>query len=257
MFSSNHLSYEERELLDKINDKIMICQKREIITYTDFLNPYQVELCLSILKKANDVQYFFFGGYHEPERQILIVYPEYIDIEDIEMPIKAIQVIPDSKTAVIEHKDVLGAVIGLGLKREKIGDILVAENTASIILFRETAAYALMYLNNIGKTSVSCHEVPLDQLNIMSNDFKSIHITVASLRVDAVISGGLGVSRSNVNRYVKSGRLKINHKEIMSPTYMVKEGDLISVKGKGRMILEKVGGTTRKDRIKITLKKVL
>lgn len=252
------LSTNEKEVFDKIKSKIMICQKRGKITYTDFLDPAQIEIGQQIVNKYyRELHYFFSGGFDHSERKIMVIYPEFLSQEEIEIPVKAIHIAATSKTASLQHKNVLGAVLGLGLKREKVGDIFVESNHADVILYKEAAEYLLIFLKKVGRYSVECEEITLSQIKSPEVHYKIIHATVASLRADAIISSGLGESRSRSSNWIKSGRLKINHKEVKNVAYMVSEGDLISVKGKGRIILDKILGTTKKDRIKVIIKKVI
>ncbi|NLK73197.1 MAG: RNA-binding protein [Clostridiales bacterium] len=250
-------SPEEKEIYDKIKGKIITAQKRGAVCFTDFQNPYQLEIGAAIINSFDGICFFEYGGFENAERKIFVIYPEFVDPEDIEIPLKAIRIVSLSKTTVLEHKDVLGSILGLGLRRDKIGDILIDGNSADIVLYKETAEYISLFLDKIGKDTVSCQEISFDLLNTLKQKSKTINTTVASLRADAVISSGLGESRSHAVRYIQSGKLKINHKEIISPSYLVKEGDLISIRGKGRMILEKVEGITKKDRIKIVIKRII
>ncbi len=246
----------EKEVLNKIKDKVKICKKRGMITYTDFLNPFQFDLCSSFIK-ANEVNFFGFGGYEQAERKIIVLLPSDMNQEDVEIPIKVIHIKSNSKTTKLEHRDVLGAVLGLGLSREKIGDVILQKNSVDVIVYKEVAELILMYLEKLGKDMVSCEEIDFTQLSIINQQFKTIHATVASLRADVIMSCGFNESRSSACGYINKGSLKINHKEVVNPSFMLKEGDLISVRGKGRMLLEKIEGTTKKGRLKIVIKKVI
>ncbi|MCG8481986.1 MAG: YlmH/Sll1252 family protein [Clostridia bacterium] len=245
----------DKEIIDKIKGKATLCEKKGIVAFTDFLDPIQLETGKALAKPLMDTSCFSFGGYEDSERNILIFHPYYVEREKIEYPIKAISI--HNKTSPFQHRSVLGAILGLGLKREKIGDILTDNHRADVILYKEAAEVVLLFLNKVGNQNVTCQEISFEQMNTKSIQYKWIHATVASLRVDAIISCGFGQSRRNSSEVLKSGRVKVNYKEIDSPGYLLKEGDQVSVRGKGRVLLEKVDGLTKKERIKVVIRRVL
>lgn len=252
------LSEDDKVVLDKIKSKISLCEKKGIPVYTDFIYPHHIEMGTSMMKElSSEIDFFTFGGFDEAERKILIFYPKYIGKDDIDLPIKVIRIVSDSKSAVFKHRDVLGSILGLGIKREKVGDILIKDNNADVILYKEAAGYLMLFLNKISNIAISCYEISFDDISPLDVQYKMIHSTVASLRIDAIISCGLNESRSHSSEYIKSNRVKVNYKEVVSPAYILKESDLISVRGKGRLVLEKIEGTTKKDRIRVLIKRII
>lgn len=245
----------DKEIIDKIKGKVTLCDKKGMVTFTDFLDPVQLEAGKAMVKSFRDTYCFSFGGYENSERNILIFHPDYIESEKIEIPLKAISIY--NKTSPFQHRSVLGAILGLGLKREKIGDILIDNLRADVILYKEAAEVVLLFLDKVGNQNVTCQEIAFEQINTNSIQYKFIHATVPSLRADAVISCGFGQSRRNSSDLIKAGRVKVNYKEIDSSGYQLKEGDQVSVRGKGRMLLEKVDGLTKKERIKVVIRRVL
>jgi len=155
------------------------------------------------------------------------------------------------------HRDYLGSLMGLGIKREKIGDILVREDFAFVVVLKDIADYIRINLTKVGNARVEIDIVNPDELDILEPKVKKISSTVASLRLDSVASAGFGISRSKTGRFDKRGKSGRQLETATNPARLVKEGDTISIRGKGRVVVEKVGNTTKKDRIHILLKKFI
>ena len=155
----------------------------------------------------------------------------------------------------LSHRDFLGSILGCGIKREKVGDIILDEDRAYVACMSDISRYLLYNLNKVGSVAVSVSETEAPQKK--EEKVKVIASTVASLRLDSVIATGYGVSRAKAVEAVKSGKAKVNWEDTESVSREMKQGDIISLRGKGRIVLEEVAGTTKKDRIRITIKKYL
>ena len=156
-------------------------------------------------------------------------------------------------SGVLTHRSILGSVLGLGIKREMIGDIIVQNNLCDIIVSKNIAEYILNNLKFVGHEKVSVKEISFDEIIIPEDTSKEIKTTVSSLRIDNIISAGYGVSREKSMALVKGEMVKLNHIVVKSAVKMVREGDLISVRGKGRLEIHEIGGTSKSGRIKIVL----
>ena len=143
----------------------------------------------------------------------------------------------------------------MGIKREKIGDILVYESYADVFLIDKIAEYISYNLDRIGNTKVECEIQQVYQYEPPERKEKIINTTVASVRADSVTASGFGVSRTKVLEYFKAQRVNINWETVSNPSKQLSEGDVISIRGKGRIVLDKIGGTTKKDRINITIRR--
>lgn len=154
----------------------------------------------------------------------------------------------------LSHRQILGSFIGNGLKRDKIGDILVKENGALVFVKDEIATYVVTNIDKMGNEKVKCSIVGNGQIDIkwfINNNSKRVVYTVASLRVDSVISHGFGISREEAADLIRQMKVAVNWVYIDKPSYAVKEGDLVSVRHHGRLKIEKVLSTTKKGRISI------
>ncbi len=224
------------------------------IINTAFLDPRQLELAEAVLKKRTDLSYTVYGGYPRAERNALAIFPA--QQKTVLPPIKAVTVSWKDGGEEISHRDLLGAVLGLGLKREQIGDIVLFEDGGAAVFVEEIKAdYICSNLLQVGRHAVSCEVTCPGHLPFSKDDGKEIKGTVASLRLDAVLSLGFGVSRSRVVLLIKGGVVSVNWKPISSPSIQLNEGDQVSLKGRGRLLVEAVEGETRKGRIRLKLKK--
>jgi len=239
-----------RKILDKL-DKVL---QSHSIEYTDFLDPYQCRLSYSFLNKFHDISYYEEGGYEEAERKSIIIYPEYLDFNSIEIPVTALRIDGGFKFSDIKHRDLLGSIMGLGIKREKIGDILIHNNFGHVIIHKEIADYILFNLEKIGKEPVKITEINLREVTKGIEDFKEIITTVASLRLDAVLSSAYNISRTESSTFISSNKVKVNWQPVDSISLELKEGDIISLRGFGRAILDNILGESKKGRLRIKIR---
>ncbi|HOJ08998.1 MAG TPA: YlmH/Sll1252 family protein [Clostridiales bacterium] len=248
---------EDKMLVTRIIDKAAQAEKSWIAACSDFLDPYQRKTIESALHGVKDVEYKFDGGYKEAERTIVIFSPEQMSNHPSLSDYLTLLEIKLKTERYLSHRDYLGALMGLGIKREKIGDIIVDERSCSIIVLKDVADYILYNLNKIGHINVYTRLGKLENLEISVPRTKEIKCTVPSLRLDCIVSNGFTISRSKVAPLFSSGRVYLNWEPEDSLSAQVKEGDTVSVKGKGRVVIDEIGGTTRKGRIAVILKKLI
>jgi len=246
---------EDRVLVSRLLDKVEQCRYSSFV-YSDFLSPYEAAIAKKILDRLNDVFYTFIGGYQEAERVIAVISPDFIDETDAfhSAPLSFLRITPVIEKP-LSHRDYLGSLLGLGIKREKMGDILVCETYADVFLIDKIAEYVLYNLDRIGNVKVNCELLDVYEYTAPQKREKLINTTVASLRADSVASSGFGISRTKVMDYFKAQRVNVNWELIQNPSKQLSEGDVISIRGMGRAVLEKVVGSTRKDRISIIIKR--
>uniref|UniRef100_A0A7C5Z6N6 RNA-binding protein n=1 Tax=Caldicellulosiruptor owensensis TaxID=55205 RepID=A0A7C5Z6N6_9FIRM len=224
------------------------------IEYSDFLSPFAIKYAVDfLLKKENQILYKIWGGYEGSERNILALFSRDFEeyAENLTYPIETILIEAKDK---LFHRQVLGSFIGNGIKRDKIGDILVKENSALVFVIDEVATYIVTNIDKIGKEKVKCSIVRDNEVDIkyfLSNEGKRITYTVASLRADSVISHGFGISREEAADLIRQMKVAVNWIYIDKPSYPTKEGDLISVRHHGRLKIDKVLTQTKKGRISI------
>ncbi|MGB9780857.1 RNA-binding protein [Caldanaerobacter sp.] len=240
---------ERSYVVARLEDVLKGCLKSKSPQHTDFLalsEQRQFEK-LALKYKNQGIEYFLDGGYSLAERKIAIVYPEFYRYEE-ELPVAALRLHGKSK---FSHREVLGSILGLGIKRDKIGDIIVIENKCDVIVKKEMKDFLLLNLTKVGRETVEVHEIELFDLMKPEVRYKDIFSTVASLRVDSVTASGFGISRTKASELIKNGLLQVNWEAVEDPSFHVGEGDVISLRGFGRIKLQEVKGNTKKGRISV------
>ena len=249
----NHIRDEEQILnMRKVLDRIELVVNRRTIEVTDFMNPYERRLAKSILNRFTDISYKELGGINEAERKVIMIYPEYFNYHDIDSPIKSLMIV--ANVGNLSHRDFLGGILNLGINREKIGDILIHEDYVQLVIKSEISEYILMNLTRVGRGKVKVREISLGELKPGSIEYKDIFATVPSLRLDALMSSAWNLSRSISQGLVESKRVRVNWEPIERVSKDIEEGDIISVKGYGRFILNSIKGISKKGRVRVELR---
>ncbi|MGB7604324.1 MAG: YlmH/Sll1252 family protein, partial [Lutisporaceae bacterium] len=246
--------YDQRLLVNKILDIVEYCKKNFTYKSTSFLDPMQQKIVEELLDCERDIGYQFEGGIQNSERKLCIIYHEDIDLEQVEVMYEILEISWYNKgSKKPTHRDFLGSLMGSGIKRETIGDILLQEEMAYVVCTKEISDYILYNLDRVGSLPVKLKIA--ENVNVTEEKEEVLNVTVASLRLDSIISVGFRISRTKAAELIKSGKVRINweEKELISKT--IKQGDVISIRGKGRIILDEITGNTKKDRTKITIRK--
>ncbi len=255
---TNHIKdVDLKNTLYKICDKVTSVLKNHDIRYTDFLNPYEVKNAVGMLYSIEDINYSIYGGYKESERKIICIYPYYLNEEKIISPIKVLEIKGNFKFKEISHRDYLGSILGLGIKREKIGDILIQENLCQMIVHKDIFDFLQLNLEKVGKNVIQTKEIFDFDIHYSPPKYKEIYCTVSSNRLDAILSGIYNLSRQESSKYIIGQRVYVDFEPIYNPSKIIKEGSLLSVRGKGRSIISEIGDLTKKGRIKIKAKTII
>lgn len=235
-------------VIDLINDSIKTYDKK----FSNFLSPSIYEIIKKYIN-IDDFNISFLGN----ERKIMTIYPFYEDVKIKDYPIKAIKLSYNKKFSNIGHRDVLGTLMSLGIKRDNIGDIAVFNDKTFIVVKKNIFDYLKFNFKKIKNTPISLKEISYDKIRFPKKKFKKIKTTLKTNRVDAIISKGFGINRKSSKKFVINKKVKVNHFLISKPYKDINKGDLISVKGKGRLILSKKLGLSNKDRLKVIIKKLI
>ncbi|MBQ9837928.1 MAG: RNA-binding protein [Oscillospiraceae bacterium] len=244
---------EDKLLLAKVWDKINGGCRKNIPANTCFLSPRELDMTRYLFGDLPGL--ISFGGYEDAERQMLVYLPEYLDesfLYSEDAPLVCLRASfyeGDSPS----HRDFLGALMGAGIGRETVGDICVGKGSCDFFVTAEIAPYILQSFTGAGRTRLHLEQIPADQVQIPEPETKDIRDTLASLRLDSVISSGFRVGRSLASQYVTSGRAAINGLPCEKPDKTVAEGAKISVRGLGKIRLRTVNGQTKKGRISVTI----
>ena len=243
---------QDKVLLAKLWDKIQSGIRKNIPVNTCFLSLYEQEMCRYLFGQAEGVH--FFGGYPDAERKMLVYLPDYFDEEALQdesglICLRATFYEADSPS----HRDFLGALTGDGIAREAIGDICVGESSCDFFVTSEIAPYLLQNFTSAGRTKLHLEEISLSDIKIPEAKTKEIRDTLASLRLDSVISSGFRVGRSQAAAFITSGKAAIDGLPCEKPDKTVSEGSKISVRGLGKILLRSIGGQTKKGRISVVI----
>lgn len=251
-----HFRPEEKEFIDQVMNWKDYVDHTYAPKLTDFLDPREQYILQSIIGTNDICKVKLFGGAEGAERCRAIIFPEYYVFSEEDFQITLFEIIYPEKFVSITHPEVLGSLMGLGLKREKFGDIFIKDKQVQFFAAKEVAAYIQTNLISVGRTKVQLQEKPLIERLKIDYEMQEIEATVSSLRLDTVLSQGSRLSRQKVQTLIEQGLVKVNWTVIDSPSYTLHEGDLISARGVGRIRLLTIGERTKRDKWRITLGKI-
>ncbi|WP_261132707.1 RNA-binding protein [Bacillus sp. Marseille-Q3570] len=248
----DHYRPEEQPFIDQVLEwrKIVLDQYR--VKVTDFLDPREQHIIKSILGSNDEVHYQIWKGYQGIERSRALLYPIYYEPQDEDFEIEYLETSYPSKFVTLHHSDILGALMNLGLKRKKFGDILLGESKFQLIIASEVADYVRLNFNSVGKTSISAKVISPEKLIGKPDEWNTASSTVSSLRLDVVLSEVFRLSRSKAVPYITNKKVKLNWKVVEQPSSILEEGDHLSVRGLGRAKLISVDGKSKKGKWKVT-----
>lgn len=237
--------------LAKLLDQSRLCNKIDAFVFSDFLDPRTTGV---FFESAGDTSYNCYGA----ERKMVGFAPKGNELKYTDFPIAALRI--ECRGAKFNkmptHRDFLGAVLALGIERTKVGDIIIEDDHAIVLVHRELAAYVCANLEKVGRVSVKITEQPLQEdFEQAQKKGKEIRVTVPSLRLDAVLGSAFKLSRAEAARFIESEKVSVNWRLVTKTSYAVCEGDRITLRGQGRAHITEIAGKSKKDRIivRITL----
>ena len=241
-------------LIPRIRDAVRLCDASSMPKFVGFLTPSQTAEVASYLEKQGR-NFEFYGGYDNAERVYFGVYPEWCEDKTSFYPITAVT-FSFRKQDILTHRDFLGALMSLGIVRESVGDILIEEGRAVVFLSNEILKCVLngiTKVKNVGVTVAEAVEFPLPEASKM----KDLTATVASCRLDCIVAALINCSRGQAAEYIRDGFVSVNSLCILKTVKNVCNKDRITVRGKGKFIIDSVDDRTRKDRIVLKAKKYM
>jgi RNA-binding protein YlmH len=245
-----HFRPEEKEFIDQAMSWKEFVEQKYVPKLTGFLDPREQQI-VKVLVGQQEVKIDFFGGIEQTERKRAILYPEYdqVTIEDYGISLFEIQY--PKKFVNLTHPQILGSLMSLGLKREKFGDIVLAEDRAQFFCAEEISEYIQLQLQSIGRASVNLLKLPLSEGLLTSEEWKEEMTTVSSLRLDGVISSIYNISRQKSQSLIEAGSVKVNWTSIETPAFQCGEGDTLSIRGLGRSKIISIDGKTKREKWRI------
>lgn len=246
-----HFHPEERAFVEQVIEWQEMVINRYSPKLTDFLDPRQQDIILTIVGNHPEVKLFFSGGFENAERKRAILAPAYFQLEQSDFKLTVFEVNYPEKFVNIGHRDILGSLMNLGLIRDKFGDILIQNNQVQFCLAAEIASFVQLEMKKVGSASVTLEPVLPENLLKDEEAWDERDGTVSSLRVDTLLAEIFRQSRSKVIPHLKAGNVKVNWRTIEQPSYEMKIGDYLSFRGHGRAKLLNTLGKTKRDKWRI------
>jgi photosystem II S4 domain protein len=248
---------ENRDEIARVIDKAEQAIRTWEVTVTDFLSPPVLAEIDRVFGRLTDIHVARWGGYPQAERQRLGIARIEIPLEASEIPVFAVDIAGNFLFDPATHRDFLGAMLGTGIVREKVGDLIVlGERGAQAIVVPELVEFLETSLVQVRSVPVKVRAIEWSELKVRPPQKKEMNTVEASLRLDAIASAGFGISRSKMADAIASGDVRVNWKDITQSSYNVKTGDLISFRGKGRLEVGEVA-VTKKERYRVQLTRFL
>ena len=239
------------EILEKIENYIKLAEKTDTIIYSNQFFP---------VSQLNNLKFFglkfsFKGLNEDCEKKLIAVYPEYFTEDYICFPVKYFKIIKKSKFESLEHKHYLGNILGLGIKREILGDLIVKNGECYGIILENMFDFLKENLLRINSSPVEIIEI--DEQEIPQNEFKELNIRLSSLRLDSLVSELTNLSRTASVNYIDLGNVQLNYEIQREKSCRVSVGDTIIIKKYGKFKIEEESGLTKKDKVKLIVRKYI
>jgi|SRR5690625_4757276 len=247
-----HFREEEHPFIDQVYSWIDQVKRTYERRLTDFLNPREQEILRMIIGENNpDYILQFNGGSEHAERKRAIIAPFYESITPDCFNISLLAGTFNEKFMTINHRDVMGTFLSLGIDRSKLGDIIISEGSFQFLTDETITDYLLVNFVSIKRTKVTLQHQPLSELKKPKDVWQAYEKIIPSLRLDAFISSLHNMSRKQATTLIERGYVKVNHKVVDQHAFLIDEGDLVSVRGKGRGKFIKIYGRTRKNNLRV------
>ena len=252
---------EERILLARVLDKLELARNRGVPAHTVFLSPGQQASVTDLLNAWGRPRHLFWGGYPDSERSVCFFLADWQEedgvLSDPEGPLTALEARFPAEAS-LTHRDILGSLMGLGITRELLGDILLPRpGLCQVVVLREAASILLSQWEGVGRYKVSLSEIPLDRLAPRPPQLKTIRDTVATPRLDAVAAAGFSLSRGKAAALISAGKVSLNHRECLKADRPVAEGDVLTCRGLGKCVVKEIPGQSRKGRTMLVIERYL
>lgn len=244
---------ENRETAVRVIDQAEQAIKTWEVVCTDFLSPPELVEVQHLFKRLTEVEMIAWGGYPQAERQRLAIARSDLPLDHSQVAIAALDIAGNFLFDPATHRDFLGAILGTGIVRDKVGDLIVlGERGAQAIVVPEMVEFLQMNLTQVRSVPVKTRQMELTALKVQEPKKKEITTVEASLRLDAIASAGFSMSRSKMADLITGGDVRVNWKDITQASHALKTGDLVAIRGKGRLEIGEIA-VTKKERYRVQL----
>ncbi|KAA9242776.1 MULTISPECIES: RNA-binding protein [Aerococcus] len=221
-----------------------------------FLDPREQAIVYSIIGKDEDLKVKDFGGYPQAEMRRMIIAPRYEKVNDSDFNISLIQINYAAKFNHIEHRQVLGTLLGEGLQKNRIGDIIHSDLDWQFFIDASLTDFVISQIQRIGKVSVKLEAIDFADRIQVEDPWQPLERSLASFRMDLVLSEGFNLSRSKVKSAIEAGLVKYNWMPLTNSAQTVSEGDILSLRHHGRLRLDKVLKVSKKGKYRVQLSRL-
>jgi RNA-binding protein YlmH len=251
-----HFRKEEQEFIDSAMDWIKKVEEQYAPYLTPFLDPRQRFILESLAGQYEEVTIHFFGGFEEAERKRAFVSPAYFEPEIVDYQIVLAEIQYPKKFAELSHGQILGSLLGAGIKRETLGDIITDGERWQFLVDEPMYSYLLTEVNQVGRTNIRLEQQPFDSLLRMQDNWEIDTEIVSSLRLDVVLASVFRLSRGKAKELIASGRVKVNWMQVERPDLELDIQDMLSIRGFGRVQIREIQGRTKKDKMLLEIGKL-
>lgn len=229
--------------------------RKGIVCFSDFLTLNELYIFQSLSGQLESTGQIY-GGYEGAERQLVAFIPDAL-YYDWEYPITCLQITPSYPKFAekLSHRNILGALMNLGIQRDKLGDILIGKNGYYFFCKKEMTAYLIEHLTQVSHTQVHCDIVSTEEVSSLHPNTEIHEKIIASNRLDSLIAAMTGISRSQAVALINAGKIAINGAECLNHSYQLKPRDVISIRGYGKYLFDGISGETRKNKLKVSFEK--
>ncbi len=251
---------EKDYMFARVVDAYRQCENKYMMTNTVFFDLTDLAMIEKHLGNHRISNYVLQGGYDEAVRQVLVFYPDHMDEDDTasseNSPIAVLRV-KTKGSPELTHRDYLGAMMGLGVKREVVGDIIVDESGADIFVLKSLSDFFVNEFRQVGRYSITSEIINIDKSFQVTQKKQEINDTVASARLDNIISSVFKISRNKAQEAIKQKIVFVNNRAETRQDYTVNANDKLVLRGKGKVVFNRIDGSTKKGRIRINATKFL
>ncbi|WP_123039878.1 RNA-binding protein [Cohnella candidum] len=251
-----HFHPDERAFVDRAWEWVERAAERHETKRTDFLDPRQAHILFALANRHPDAAVRLDGGSADAERQRALIAPDYRPLEDEDMGIAVLEIASgDRRVSELDHGDYLGALLGLGIKRDKIGDLHVRPDGCHALIAEEIGDFLVGHMKQAHRVDVSVSVLPLSALKEVRPQLEEQTISVASLRLDGIASDAFRLSRTKIVDPIRAGRCRVNWKTEEDPSTPLRAGDIVSMKGFGRFKVMEIEGVSKSGRTRVRIGK--
>ena len=258
---------EKEELISHILDLKEKAASDGVVTSSSFLSLDEISDIIKLEHINNKyVDTFYYGGYDEAERKVVIFIPEFYAVDEASLeefldengynPLDLLYIKKDKFTT-LTHRDYLGAIMGLGLKRETTGDIIPKDDSCSVFCLKSVSSYITENLKQAGRGSVSVTLCDKNEFSVKASETETVFVSVASMRLDCLVAAAFKLSRPSAAEAIKQGVIYVNSAQVTKNDFTLKTGDKLVLRGKGKVLIGEATGYSKKGRIHLNIKRYL